>query len=131
MYYMHGLGHGIGLDVHDPEQFYYTGKIDIGSAVTLDPGIYVRGNLLETLPDTPRNQQLAEKLRSAVQRFANVGVRIEDDYVATANGVEWISRAPREADEVEALMKETFAGPAPRDRAKVDWYRATERKRSE
>ena len=38
MYYMHGLGHGIGLEVHDPEQYYYLGLIQPGSAFTLEPG---------------------------------------------------------------------------------------------
>ena len=32
-------------------------------------------------------------------------IRIEDDYVATPTGVEWISRAPRELSEIEAIMK--------------------------
>jgi hypothetical protein len=49
-------------------------------------------------------------VRAAVARHADVGVRIEDDYVATARGVEWISRAPREIDEVEAAMRGGRAG---------------------
>jgi Xaa-Pro aminopeptidase len=126
LFYMHGLGHGIGLDVHDPEQFYFTGTIDAGSAFTIEPGIYVREHVLETLPDTPRNRRIAAALRATVAKYANVGVRIEDDYVVTAQGVEWISRAPREIDEVEAAMREPYAGPAPRDAAVIEWYRSTE-----
>ena len=125
MYYMHGLGHGIGLDVHDPEQYYVTGKIEAGSAFTIEPGIYVRANLLEILADTDRNRAMIAKIRPAVQRFANIGIRIEDDYVVTDRGVEWISKAPREIDEVEALMREEFAGPMPRDSTKVNWYKRT------
>ena len=106
LYYMHGLGHGIGLEVHDPDQYYYRpGLIAEGSAFTIEPGIYVRENLLETLPDTPRNRALAAKIRPAVQRYRNIGVRIEDDYIVTDTGVEWISRAPREIAEIEALMR--------------------------
>jgi Xaa-Pro aminopeptidase len=127
LYYMHGLGHGIGLDVHDPEQYYFTGTIAVGSAFTIEPGIYVRENLLEILPNTPRNQALIAKIRPAVGRYRNVGVRIEDDYLVTERGLEWISRAPREIDEVEAAMRGTYAGPARRDPAKVEWYRATGR----
>ena len=120
---MHGLGHGIGLDVHDPDQYYETGKLAAGSAFTIEPGIYVRANLLDVIPDTPRNRTLKERIGPAVRRLADVGVRIEDDYVVTAQGVEWISRAPREADEIEALMREPNTGPGPRDARKVEWYK--------
>jgi Xaa-Pro aminopeptidase len=123
LYYMHGLGHGIGLEVHDPEQYYYTAKLAPGSAFTLEPGIYVREHVLEEMPDTPRNREIAAKLRPMVTFYRNIGVRIEDDYVVTDKGVEWISRAPREIAELEALMKAGTTGPAPRDRALVDRYK--------
>jgi Xaa-Pro aminopeptidase len=125
LFYMHGLGHGIGLEVHDPEQFYLTRRFEAGSAFTIEPGIYVREHVLETLADTPRNRQIAAALRAAVAKYANIGVRIEDDYIVTAEGVEWISRAPREIAEIEAAMREPFTAPAARDRAVIDWYRAT------
>ena len=105
LYYMHGLGHGIGLEVHDPDQFYFTGAIGEGSAFTIEPGIYVRENLLDIIPDTPRNRAMIAKIGPAVERYKNIGIRIEDDYVATDKGVEWISRAPREISEIEALMR--------------------------
>ena len=123
LYYMHGLGHGIGLDVHDPEQAHSTGAIQRGSAFTLEPGIYVRQNLVDILPKTPRNQALAARIRASVEKYRNIGVRIEDDYIVTESGVEWISRAPRELDEIEALMREPYAGPGKRDARKVEWYR--------
>ena len=123
LYYMHGLGHGIGLEVHDPDQYYFAQKIAPGSAFTIEPGIYVRADVLDVLPDTPANRALAAKLRLTVQKYRNVGVRIEDDYVATETGVEWISRAPREIDEIEALMKVPYTGPAKRNAALVDSYR--------
>jgi hypothetical protein len=50
-------------------------------------------------------------------------VRIEDDYLVTERGVEWVSRAPREADEVEAAMREPWRGPAPPDARAVEAYR--------
>ena len=125
LFYMHGLGHGIGLDVHDPEQYYFTRRIEPGSAFTIEPGIYVREHVLETLPDTPRNRQIASALRAAVATYANIGVRIEDDYIVTASGVEWISRAPREIAEIESAMREPYAGPSARDAGSVDWYRST------
>ncbi|MEO7965720.1 MAG: M24 family metallopeptidase, partial [Gemmatimonadaceae bacterium] len=124
LYYMHGLGHGIGLEVHDPDQFYFTGVIAAGSAFTIEPGIYVRGNLLDIIPKTPRNAQLVGKIAPAVKKFADVGVRIEDDYLVTDQGLEWVSCGlPREAEEVEALMQGTYSGPPARDAQKVDWYK--------
>ena len=124
LYYMHGLGHGIGLEVHDPEQYYVSGTIAAGSAFTLEPGIYVRPNTLDIIPDTPRNRALKDRIRAAVGKYRGIGVRIEDDYIVTAQGLEWISRAPREIAEVEAAMKQPATVGAPRDAAKVEWYRA-------
>jgi Xaa-Pro aminopeptidase len=123
LYYMHGLGHGIGLEVHDPEQYYYNAKIAPGSAFTLEPGIYVRERVLEEMPDTPRNREIAARLRPMVSFYKNIGVRIEDDYIATEKGVEWISRAPREITEIEILMAGGSSGPAKRDGALVERYK--------
>jgi Xaa-Pro aminopeptidase len=126
MYYMHGLGHGIGLDVHDPEQAHLPGgRIGLGSAFTIEPGVYVRAKLLSIIPDTPKNRAMVAKIRPAVERHANIGVRIEDDYIVTARGLEWISRAPREIAEVEALMKQTWAGVPARNPALVRQYEKT------
>lgn len=125
LYYMHGLGHGIGIEVHDPDQYYFTGTIATGSAFTIEPGIYIRGNLLDILPKTPRNAELAARIGESVRRHANIGIRIEDDYVVTEEGLEWVSCGlPREADEVEALMRGSYRGPPARDSARVEWYKA-------
>jgi Xaa-Pro aminopeptidase len=78
-YYIHGLGHHIGLNVHDAGD---PGAIlEPGMVVTIEPGIYI--------PD--------EKL----------GVRIEDDVLITATGYILLSqRLPRTADEIEKVMAE-------------------------
>ena len=125
LYYMHGLGHGIGLDVHDPGAATSSGTLVPGSAFTIEPGIYVRGNLLDIIPKTPKNEAMMAKIAPAVRKFANIGVRIEDDYIVTPESVEWISRAPREIQEIEAVMKEKWNGPSPRDPATVEAYRST------
>jgi Xaa-Pro aminopeptidase len=118
LYYMHLLGHGIGLEVHDPEQFYVTGRIAIGSAFTIEPGLYVRANLPTIVPDTPRNRAMLATIGPAIARYANIGVRIEDDYIATSAGVRRISNAPREATEIEAIMQRPRSrGESPPSRA--------------
>jgi Xaa-Pro aminopeptidase len=122
MYYMHGLGHGIGLEVHDPDQYYFSGVLQPGSAFTIEPGIYVRADVLDVLPDTPANAALRATLGAAVKRYANIGVRIEDDYFVTERGVEWVSKAPREIAEIEALMKKPWRGPAARNAKMVEEY---------
>jgi Xaa-Pro aminopeptidase len=124
LYYMHGIGHGIGLEVHDPEQYYYTARLLPGSAFTIEPGIYVREHVLEEMPDTPRNREIASRLRQFVTFYKNIGVRIEDDYAVTDRGVERLSAgAPREIPELEALMKAGSTGPAKRNREIVNRYR--------
>jgi Xaa-Pro aminopeptidase len=95
-----GYGHPVGLDVHDVSN----GRM--ASPFTNEPGIYVRANLLtEIIPDTPRNRALKAKIAPAVQKYANIGVRIEDMYVHTETTLERLSHAPREIDEIEALMR--------------------------
>jgi hypothetical protein len=103
---IHGLGHGIGLAVHDPAQYYYGDKVfKEGDAFTIEPGIYVSQAMLDALGDTPKNRAFKAKVKDAVARYQNTGVRIEDSYIITNNGLERISNAPREIDEIEALMK--------------------------
>ncbi|HEX6942803.1 MAG TPA: M24 family metallopeptidase, partial [Gemmatimonadaceae bacterium] len=123
LYYMHGLGHGIGLAVHDPDQKDRTG-IGVGSAYSIEPGIYVRQELLDIIPKAG-NEALLAKIAPAVRKYANTGVRIEDNYIVTEAGVKWVSCVAREADEVEALMREPVKGPAVRDAEKVNWYGGT------
>jgi len=105
LYMAHGLGHGIGLEVHDPPNpGYGTGVFQRGDVFTIEPGIYVSTRLLDILPDTPKNRSMIAHVRTAVERYRDIGVRIEDDYAITDTGVEWLSRAPREIAEVEAAM---------------------------
>lgn len=125
LFYMHGLGHGIGLDVHDPDQYYETGLIGVGSAFTIEPGVYVRSNLAEILPDTPRNRALLQKIAPALRRYAGIGVRIEDDYLVTASGVERPSAlVPREIDAIERLLAEPRTARDPSVTRRFEQYRS-------
>jgi Xaa-Pro aminopeptidase len=115
LYVLHGYGgHGIGLEVHDPAQYYFApGAFGAGDVLTVEPGVYINPAALDTLPDTPRNQAMRARVRAAVQRFANIGVRVEDDYVVTERGTDWLSSGvPREIADIEALMR-TAAPPLP------------------
>ncbi len=107
LYMAHGLGHGIGLEVHDAGGYSYspTGYFQEGEVFTIEPGIYISTQLLDMLPDTPRNRAFIAKVRPVVERYNNIGIRIEDDYIVTRDGLEWISRGPRTADEIEAAMR--------------------------
>jgi Xaa-Pro aminopeptidase len=74
--FFHGLGHSIGLEVHDAEDL--SEPIPAGAVLTIEPGIYLPG------------------------RF---GVRIEDDYLVTARGYEHLSAGvPRALEAVEAAV---------------------------
>ena len=106
MFWMiHGISHGIGLEVHDPAHFYYDDRtFRLGDAFTIEPGIYISTSMLDQLPDTPRNRAFIARVKPVVLRYENTGIRIEDDYLITENGLERISTVPREIAEIEALM---------------------------
>jgi Xaa-Pro aminopeptidase len=140
LWYMHGLGHGIGLAVHDPDPAVWlgihgppppgAGQFVTGSIFTIEPGLYIRADALDHLPDTPENRAMAQRLRPVLERYANIGVRVEDNYLVTENGfVRLTAGAPREMDEIEALMAEPGRMGAPRRPDIVDWYRQTEPRR--
>lgn len=75
--FTHGLGHFVGLDVHDAGD--YAKPIPAGAVITIEPGLY--------------NQQM------------NQGIRIEDLYLVTASGCERLSTGiPRTVAEIEAFM---------------------------
>ena len=90
-FYMHGLGHMLGIDVHDVGLYYY-GKesraLEPGVVMTVEPGIYVS---VDT-KDIP-------------EQYLGIGVRIEDDVLCTQNGPRVLTtKVPKEADEIETLM---------------------------
>lgn len=107
IYMAHGPGHGIGLEVHDAGGYSYspTGSFQLNEVFTIEPGVYISTALLDMLADTPKNRAFIAKVRPMVERYDHTGVRIEDDYLVTADGVEWLSKAPREMKEIEAVMK--------------------------
>jgi Xaa-Pro aminopeptidase len=124
LYYMHALSHPIGLDVHDVDQFDQTGRYAVGSVFTIEPGVYVRANTLDIIPHTRHNARFLATIAPAVAKYANIGVRIEDDYIVTAAGAERITAGvPRDMDGIEREMAR-HAVPVGRDSALVERYRA-------
>ncbi len=63
--------------------------------------------LLDLLPDTPRNRAFVEAVAETVARYDGIGIRIEDDYVVTADGLRRLSDSlPRDADRIKEAMEE-------------------------
>lgn len=126
LFFPHGVGHLLGLDVHDMEDLgdragYPEGRerdaqfglsylrldreLLEGMAVTIEPGFY---QVPAILNDASRCAFAEDSLdRSALERFSDVrGIRIEDDVLVTASApVVMTSEAPKSADEVEATVR--------------------------
>jgi Xaa-Pro aminopeptidase len=107
LWMMHGISHGLGLEVHDPYQGEFgDGTYKVGDAFVLEPGLYISSRTLDALPDTPKNRAFIAAVKNTVKKYENTAVRIEDSYVITEKGLERISAGvPREIAEIEALMK--------------------------
>jgi Xaa-Pro aminopeptidase len=74
-------------------------------AFTIEPGIYIREGALDQLPDTPENRAFKEKVRPVVEKYKNIGVRIEDSFLLTSSGPKRLSaKVPRTIEEVEAFL---------------------------
>ena len=116
LFTIHGISHGLGLAVHDVMQVEEGDRtLRPGDAFTIEPGIYVTTRLLDILPRTAKNLTFIARVRRSVEKYQNMGVRIEDDYIVTDRGVERISAdAPREIAEIEALIRR-HAAPVPDD----------------
>jgi len=110
-WYTHGICHWIGMDVHDVGD--YQVPLAAGMAFTIEPGLYVRPQALENLPDTPENQKFKAAIGPAVEKFKGMGIRIEDSFLLTAAGLTRLSAdTPRTIEEVERHMKATHGAAA-------------------
>ncbi len=92
IWFIHGLGHWLGM-------------LAPGMVFTNEPGIYIREDALDNLPDTPENKAFIAQVRPVFEKYKNIGVRIEDDMLVTATGVEWMTKAlPRKLEDIERFM---------------------------
>ena len=91
-FYMHTIGHFLGMDVHDVGS-YQTGDgqsrpLAAGIILTIEPGLYIAADA-ESVPD----------------QYRGIGIRIEDDVLVTAGGHQVLtSKVPKEIEEIEKLM---------------------------
>ncbi|MEM9254352.1 MAG: Xaa-Pro aminopeptidase [Pseudomonadota bacterium] len=90
-YYMHRVGHWLGMDVHDVGDYRPGGEwrlLEPGMVLTIEPGIYV----------SPDDRTVAKKWRG-------IGIRIEDDVLVTDEGCDVLTAAaPKAVEDIEAVM---------------------------
>ncbi len=89
-FYMHGLSHWLGLDVHDVGDYGSSERerlLEPGMVLTVEPGLYIAPDA-----DVPAE-------------YRGIGIRIEDNVLITAEGNEiFTASVIKQADEIEALM---------------------------
>ncbi|MGI8494540.1 MAG: aminopeptidase P N-terminal domain-containing protein [Pyrinomonadaceae bacterium] len=106
LWFMHGWGHWLGMNVHDVGD--YGTAFKPGMVMTNEPGIYIREDALDYLPDTPENRAFVAKIKPAFEKYKNIGIRIEDDMLVTNTGAEWMTKdLPRSISDIEAFMEKT------------------------
>ncbi len=90
-FYMHGIGHWLGLDVHDVGAYKIDNEwreLKAGMVLTIEPGIYI-----------------AADASQVAAHWRGIGVRIEDDILITADGCDVLSAAaPKAIVDIEKLM---------------------------
>lgn len=90
-FYMHRIGHWLGMDVHDVGDYKIDGQwrlLEPGMVMTIEPGIYI----------APDDETVAKKWRG-------IGIRIEDDVLITKNGNDVLSKdVPKTVQEIECIM---------------------------
>lgn len=106
LWFMHGTSHWLGMNVHDVG--FYGTKLEPGMVFTNEPGIYVRSDALDYMPNgwVPEDwEKFKTAVRPAFERHKNTGVRIEDDMLVTATGVDWMTKAlPRKISDIEDFI---------------------------
>ena len=91
-YYMHRIGHWLGMDVHDVGSYKQDGDwrdLEPGMVMTIEPGIYI-----------------LDSLEGVEDKWKGIGVRIEDDVLVTKEGFEVLTPdIPRSIEEVESTVQ--------------------------
>ena len=103
-WFTHGATHYIGIDVHDVGSRLR--PLQPGMTFVVEPGIYIRQSALDALPRTRENDAFIEKVTPAVEKYADIGVRVEDAFLLEDTGLRRMSaQVPRTIEEIEAFMR--------------------------
>ncbi len=93
-YYMHGVGHYLGMDVHDAGRYFTEQQAKNsrpfapGMVLTVEPGLYIP-------PDD----------KDAPTKYRGIGIRIEDDVLVTEDGnINLTAKVPKDAEAIEEIM---------------------------
>lgn len=96
-FYMHRIGHWLGMDVHDVGDYKIHQEwrlLQAGMVLTVEPGLYI-----------------PEDCKSVDKKWRGIGIRIEDDVLVTKNGYEILTHeVPKTITEIETLMAEAKSG---------------------
>jgi len=92
LFYMHRIGHWLGMDVHDVGDYKINDEwrvLEAGMVLTIEPGLYI-----------------PEECDSVDEKWRGIGIRIEDDVLVTEQGYQVLSQAiPKTIAEIEAIMQ--------------------------
>ena len=91
-FYMHRIGHWLGMDVHDVGDYKVDQKwrlLEPGMVLTVEPGLYIPADC-----------------KTVDEKWRGIGIRIEDDLLVTEHGHEILTHSvPKTIPEIEALMQ--------------------------
>ena len=92
LFYMHRIGHWLGMDVHDVGDYKINDEwrvLEAGMVLTIEPGLYI-----------------PEDCAAVDEKWRGIGIRIEDDVLVTEQGYQVLSHAiPKTIAEIEAIMQ--------------------------
>ena len=117
IFFPHGIGHLLGLDVHDvgakdpkakpiknkPKTLRASRTLEPGFVVTIEPGIYFIAAHFESKATRKKFAKFINWTRADSYRSVG-GIRIEDDILVTAKGHENLTETPKEISDIENLM---------------------------
>jgi len=104
-FFPHGLGHSVGLDVHDPG--FTSDILQANMVITVEPGIYFNRAYVTRAMNDPKVRPFIVVDKVMAMLDANFGgIRIEDTVVVTTNGIDNISTVPKTVADIEELMNQ-------------------------